>query len=140
MKTMKTSVAFKQSILKFVLFVSVIALAVNAQARSFSNSPITPSFKLGSFTADLNNDKAELKWETASEINISHFIIEKSTDGINYSDAAVMFAYGSDAVKTSYSFTDKLNAQSGVVYYRLCSVDNNGKGQYSDIRIIRTGK
>lgn len=144
---MKTFVPFKQNIVRLVLFVSVTALCVLAQAQpsaelaTYNNSPKIASLKLDSFTAAFTNNKADLKWATSSEINVSHFIIEKSTDGINFSDAAVMFAYGSATDKTNYSFSDKLNnVQSGVVYYRLYSVDNSGKGQYSDTRIIKTGK
>jgi hypothetical protein len=104
---------------------------------SLSTLPV----KLTSFTAALNNNKADLKWTTASEINVSHFVIEKSIDGTNFNDAGVVFAYGNAADKTNYSFSDNVNnIQSGIIYYRLCSVDMDGKSQYSEIRIIRTGK
>ncbi len=106
---------------------------------SYSTLPI----KLASFTATLNksNNNADLKWTTASEINVSHFVIERSTDGINYSDAGVVFAYGNATDNTNYSFSDNLNnIQSGIVYYRLRSIDIDGKSQYSETRIIRISK
>ena len=104
---------------------------------SLSTLPV----KLVSFTAALNNNKADLKWTTASEINVSHFVIERSTDGANYTDAAVVFAYGNATDNTNYSFSDNLNSmQSGIVYYRLRSVDIDGKSQYSETRIIRISK
>ena len=93
------------------------------------------------FTAQLNNSRVDLKWGTSTEINTSHFVIEKSTDGSNYSDAGVVFAYGNTTDEMNYSFSDNLNnIQSGVVYYRLRSVDNDGKSQYSETRIIRISK
>ena len=92
-----------------------------------------------SFTALLNNNKADLKWTAAAEIKVSHFVIEKSTDGINYHDAAVVFAFENATGKTSYSYSDKLNnSQPGVVYYRLCVVTENGQSDYSATHIIRT--
>lgn len=98
--------------------------------------------KLVSFTATLNNsNKADLKWTTASEINVSHFVVERSTDGANYNDAGVVFAYGNATDKTNYNFSDNVSSiQSGIVYYRLRSVDIDGKFQYSETRIIRISK
>jgi len=97
--------------------------------------------KLISFSAVLANNKVDLKWATASEINVSHFVVERSTDGANYTDAGVVFAYGNATDKTNYNFSDNVSTiQSGVVYYRLRSVDIDGKVQYSETRIIRINK
>lgn len=99
--------------------------------------------KMESFTATLNNssNKVDLKWTTASEINVNHFIVEKSTDGTNFSDAAMVFAYGTATEKANYSLSDNISAsQAGVVYYRLRSVDADGKSELSAIRIIRLSK
>ena len=97
--------------------------------------------KMYSFTANLNNSKVDLKWVTASEINVSHFIVEKSTDGVNFSEAGLMFAYGNATDKTNYSLSDNVNTnQAGVIYYRLRSIDVDGKSELSETRIIRIGK
>jgi Secretion system C-terminal sorting domain len=103
---------------------------------------ITLPVQLASFTATLNNNNiADLKWVTVSEINVSHFVIEKSTDGQNFSDAGMIFAYGNATDKTNYSFSDNVSSvQSGVIYYRIRSVDQDGKSQYSETRIIRISK
>jgi|CXWL01.1.fsa_nt_gi hypothetical protein len=105
-------------------------------------APQTLPVKLTSFTAMLNNNsKVDLKWSTATETNLSHFIIERSTDGTNYGDAGMVFAYGNTTAKSEYTFADNIsNIQSGVVYYRLHSIDVDGKNQYSDVRIIRISK
>lgn len=97
--------------------------------------------KLTSFTATLNNNKANLNWTTASEINVSHFAVERSTDGVNFSDAGVVFAYGGMSEKADYSFSDDLSRISAqVIYYRLRSVDNDGKTEYSQVRIVRISR
>jgi hypothetical protein len=105
---------------------------------------MTLPVELTAFSATLNDSKkaVDLKWTTETEINVSHFSIEKSLDGQNYSEAGVMFAYGNTSSKMNYSFTDKnINASGkGVIYYRLRSVDIDGKSQLSPIRIIRIGK
>lgn len=98
--------------------------------------------KLVSFDATLNNkNKVDLKWTTATEENVSHFVVERSTDGVNFSDAGLVFAVGNSTQKINYSLTDDIsNVNATVIYYRLCSVDNDGKFTYSEVRIIRITK
>jgi Secretion system C-terminal sorting domain len=108
---------------------------------AYSAPIITLPIKLESFTANLNGSKADLKWTTSQEINVSHFVIEKSFDGRNFNDAGLVFAYDNTSEKANYIFSDNIsNVQQGVIYYRLRSVDNDGKSQLSEIRIIRISK
>lgn len=102
---------------------------------------VTLPVELVSFTATLNNKQTDLKWTTATEKNVSHFVVEKSLDGKEYSEAAIVFAYGNTSEKKDYSFTDKnINtSRQGVIYYRLRSVDIDTKSQYSQVRMIRIG-
>ncbi|HKC36135.1 MAG TPA: T9SS type A sorting domain-containing protein, partial [Chitinophagaceae bacterium] len=93
------------------------------------------------FTAQLNNNKVDLKWVTSTEINTSHFVIEKSLDGRNFSEAGTVFAFGNTTEEKNYNFTDNINGlQAAVIYYRLRTVDVDGKSGYSATRIIRVGK
>jgi hypothetical protein len=98
--------------------------------------------KLISFSAQLNsNNKTELKWVTASEINASHFVIQKSTDGINFSEIGIVPAKGNSSDIANYSLWDNINTdQQALIYYRLCSVDIDGKKEYSETRMIRVSK
>jgi len=98
--------------------------------------------ELISFSAILNLNKVDIKWVTASERNVSHFVVEKSVDGKNYTQAGIVFAYGNTSEKESYSFTDNTinTANAGVTYYRLRSIDIDQKSQLSETRLIRIGK
>lgn len=97
--------------------------------------------KLTAFNASLAKDKVNLKWETASEINVSHFELERSTDGVNFSQAAMVFSYGAADTKANYAYSDNVASfQVPVVYYRLRSVDIDGKSEISETRIIRLAK
>ncbi|HEY6504054.1 MAG TPA: T9SS type A sorting domain-containing protein [Chitinophagaceae bacterium] len=109
------------------------------------SAPIITSLpvKLTSFTAVLsqNQNKVDLKWTTASEINVSHFVIERSFDGKNFSEAGLVFATGNTSENVNYSFADNItNTKQPMIYYRLRSVDNDSKSQWSDVRVIRVGK
>ncbi len=87
------------------------------------------------------NSNVSLKWTTTSEKNASHFIIERSYDASEYTDAAMIFAVGNSDIANNYSFTDKLPASNtGVIYYRLKMVDMDGKSTVSTTRIVRIGK
>jgi hypothetical protein len=106
------------------------------------SSPITLPVKLAAFSAMLNNNnRVDLKWTTSYEKNVSHFVIEKSLDGRNYSDAGMVFAYGNTTSDMNYMYADNLgNSTATVIYYRLRSVDIDGKSEYSDVRVIRISK
>ena len=139
---MKTIVTLKQNLLKsaLVIFLSASAIITNAGTSSFGTLPV----KAESFTATVNNNnnnRVDLKWSTETETNLSHFIVERSTDGINFSDAALVFAYGNTTAKSDYVFADNISKiKSGTVYYRINSIGTDGKNQSSDIVVIRTDK
>lgn len=141
---MKTTVTLRSFIL---LSLSVLlALSVSGQTAAATQQYTATgdkemSVKLVSFSGSANGNKADLKWVTTAEKNFSHFIIEKSTDGVNFSDAGVFFAYGTSNDMTNYSFSFNLeNTSSPVVYYRLFLTGNDGKGFYSDLCTVKTGK
>jgi Secretion system C-terminal sorting domain len=109
--------------------------------KSFSYIPSVLPVKLISFTASLYNNKAELNWKTATEENVNYFVVEKSFDGINFNDAGMAFAIGNTSSENKYSMNDNLvNVTSPVVYYRLRSVDNDGKTQLSETRMLKLSK
>ncbi|WP_028978573.1 T9SS type A sorting domain-containing protein [Sporocytophaga myxococcoides] len=91
--------------------------------------------QLLSFNISENNGVALLSWQTATERDASHFIIQKSYDGINYEDLGSVKAGGNSNSVLSYSFTDLISSQ-GLVYYRLKQVDYNGDFYFSPVRSI----
>jgi hypothetical protein len=96
--------------------------------------------KLLSFTAIVKDTHPDLNWTTATEDNLSHFVIQKSDDGKSFTDVGVVFAKGSGTEKTNYEFLDdKTSTKQTIVYYRLCSIDKDGKIEYSETRILRFG-
>ncbi len=75
-----------------------------------------------------DNQKVNIKWETATEINSSHFILERSRDAVNYKSIAQIEAAGASNAKKLYSFTDE-SALFGTNYYRLSQIDKDGTQQ-----------
>ncbi|MBS1933176.1 MAG: S8 family serine peptidase [Bacteroidetes bacterium] len=89
---------------------------------------------LVSFTATkILNTQGLLKWSIAEGVNLNQFIVEKSTDGINYTDIGVVSATGSSS--GSYQFIDE-GLYNGINYYRLRITNVDGSFQYSPVRTI----
>ncbi len=105
--------------------------------------PVTGTLPVSliNWTATYTNSNIALKWTTTSERNASHFIIERSFDGNEYTDAAMIFAIGNSDNVNNYSYNDKVPGNNnGAIYYRLKMVDMDGKAKTSVVRIVRLGK
>jgi Secretion system C-terminal sorting domain/CUB domain len=93
--------------------------------------------ELSMFEATYNTEEkgADLHWRTESERNNDYFTIEKSTNGIDYSQLAIVDGAGTTNLSTDYYAYDPA-IESGVTYYRLKQTDIDGKFKYSEIRTI----
>ena len=83
----------------------------------------------------MNDNKVENIWQTANEINVSHFNIQRSTSGKDFETIGTINAKGS----SSYSFVDDIRYLEFVIgnlYYRIIAVDEDGKTSYSSIKQI----
>jgi Concanavalin A-like lectin/glucanases superfamily len=92
--------------------------------------------KLTSFTATQKNNDVTIQWQTAQEANTKQFNVQRSADGINFTTLSVVAAKGNTVNNTNYTYTDNTIAtlvNTAVVYYRLQSVDFDGKTQYSPV-------
>ncbi|RYY61253.1 MAG: T9SS type A sorting domain-containing protein [Chitinophagaceae bacterium] len=89
-------------------------------------------------TEKLNNRiKVNLSWQTAVETDNSHFIIERSADGLNYTSIGqVASQYGTEG--GAYHLSD-LSPGSGINYYRLLQVDADGSVTVLGTRSLDTG-
>lgn len=97
----------------------------------FNPLPVT----LMNFTAGYINNNVVLTWNTATEINASHFTIEKSTDGISFSPVTQVPAAGNSSEELSYRYVDS-SPGTGTTYYRLRMVDLDGQFKLSRIVIV----
>jgi hypothetical protein len=103
--------------------------------RNDAALPITLTSFKGTYDRPAN--KVYLTWTTAQELNSKEFIIERSTDGRQFTAIGKVAAAGNTSRQTSYSFTDPQPAY-GVNYYRLNQVDPDGRSEISGIVKIIT--
>ncbi|MDW3649593.1 MAG: PQQ-dependent sugar dehydrogenase [Bacteroidia bacterium] len=82
------------------------------------------------FRAVLLEDQVKINWETVIEENVDRFVIERSQDALNFEQIQQKKAAGNRVELTSYETYDE-HPLNGSNYYRLKSVDFDGKFEYS---------
>ncbi len=85
----------------------------------------TLPIKLISFTGKLNGNRVKLDFVTESEENNDRFEIERSLDGKIFKNLTTIKGNGTTNATHNYSAID-YSPISGINYYRLKQVDNNG--------------
>lgn len=78
------------------------------------------------FTVTCESGHAVIDWTTATETMNNFFAIEKSTDGVNYTQCGRAEGNGTTSEMHDYSFIDP-TALTGLTYYRIRQVDYNGE-------------
>lgn len=91
--------------------------------------PVVLPVTLLSFTGNQEGAGITVNWKVTDEINLSHYELEQSSNGVYFTKIAVI-AGG----KTSYSYIDKnISYLSDKYFYRLKIVNTDGKFSYSKI-------
>lgn len=80
-----------------------------------------------------NAASVRVTWSTASELNNSHFVVERSTDNANFIAIGRVEGAGTTQQARTYNFLDEQASFStdGQVYYRIRQVDHDGKNDLS---------
>jgi hypothetical protein len=91
---------------------------------------ITP-LHLSNFTGSVKNEAIELRWVTLSESNLSKFILQKSSNGLNFVDLAEIDPKNIPTGAV-YTHTDP-NPNIGNNFYRIIARNNTGEKAYSNV-------
>lgn len=112
----------------------VAFVAYNNKTLTIINNSLP--VQLTSFTGTLTaQQQVELKWQTVTEINSDHYVIENSKDGINYTAIDSVTAAGWSNSPKLYKYTHQ-NPKAGKSFYRLKQLDKDGTYTYSSIVTI----
>ncbi len=96
-------------------------------------APVT----LTAFSARHKGAGVSIDWTTSQELNNNYFQVERSSDGSsNWSVIATVIGAGNSQVVRNYNSYDA-TPLSGVNYYRLKQVDNDGKFTYSNTVAVK---
>lgn len=97
------------------------------------SAPVT----LIAFSARHKDNGVSIDWTTSQELNNSYFQVERSSDGSSkWSVIATVIGAGNSQVVRNYNSYDA-TPLSGVNYYRLKQVDNDGKFTYSNTVAVK---
>ena len=97
--------------------------------------------ELLSFNARKVDKNVLVEWKTASEQNSDHFEVEVSKGNEEFRlnhfiKIGQVASNGNSTTEQRYSFTDVEDHKSGVRYYRLKTVDKDGRFSYSVVRPV----
>lgn len=99
-------------------------------------SALLPAIWQG-FTATVQKNVATLTWKTSNEVNVDHYTVEYSVNGVAYLPATTVAAKNGAGINT-YTVT-QANLPAGIRYYRIRRVDKDGQSQLSEIKSVRAG-
>ncbi len=80
--------------------------------------------------AQVLNNNSLVEWSTANELNSKLYEVEWSTDGNSFAKIGSVNAAGNTSSNSIYDFTHS-NPASGINYYRIKQIDNDGRFKYS---------
>lgn len=76
-------------------------------------------------------------WDVSLEVNTSHYVIERSTDGKSFEEIGTIKAGLSKYDFKDYNFQSLVNSGYLALNYRIVAVDYDGRKTYSTIQSIR---
>jgi hypothetical protein len=109
-------------------------LTIDDYTTSSTTSSVVLPVSLSKLEATIINSSVFLKWDVATEGDVTSYEIQRSSDGSDYSKIGLVNASG----QASYSFID--TRPSPIAYYRIRSVDAMGRYTYSSIAFVKEGK
>ncbi|HEV7780316.1 MAG TPA: T9SS type A sorting domain-containing protein [Chitinophagaceae bacterium] len=88
-----------------------------------------------SFSAQEINGTVDLLWKVTAQVNVNHYEIQRSSDGIHFDNIGQIPALAA-GIDLAYIFNDA-NPPFGFIYYRVRSVDNDLRSKFSSIIKIK---
>lgn len=90
------------------------------------------ALELVEFKIQKNATANLIQWTMIAEINNDFFTVERTTDGITYTELGEVNGAGSSTEVHEYSFEDR-NKKQVINYYRIKMTDYDGNVHYSDL-------
>lgn len=98
-------------------------------------NPSALPIELLSFDVINKDTYIDINWTTSTETNNDYFVVEKSTDGLNYYEIGNISGAGNSNIVNHYNYSD-YDVNHGTTYYRLKQVDYDGNQEIFDAKTI----
>lgn len=109
--------------------------ASTASATVTVNLIVTP-VRFVTVAAEEVSQGVKVSWAVAEEDNVSHYLVEKSYDGRNFSLAGSVDAKPTATGRNQYAYTDITNV-TDKIFYRIRQVDNDQHYTYSSMVMVK---
>ncbi|HYO21560.1 MAG TPA: T9SS type A sorting domain-containing protein, partial [Flavisolibacter sp.] len=127
--------------------IETIASITNFDGTTSDHYPVMTRFQFGgtlpitlaSFNATKESNTVKLNWATSQELNTKEFAIEHSADGRKFEVITNVPARGNGSVTTTYQAIHQ-RPLAGNNFYRLKSIDSDGKASFSGVVKINFSK
>lgn len=103
----------------------------------FHKSVVILPVKFVSIKASLKNKDIQVDWSVAEETGVQKYEVERSADGISFSKAGEVAARGNNSSE-NYNWLD-VHPMAGNNFYRVRSIDIDGKSLLSKIVVVKIG-
>lgn len=110
--------------------------AGTAGAGIFTGTSTPLPVELLGFTAHAMGREVRTEWATATEQNSDRFLVERSSDLVEWNTAGEVAGAGYSTAHIDYAFVDGAPL-GGLSYYRLRQVDFDGAFSLSDVVAVR---
>lgn len=85
------------------------------------------------FRNSCESGRSILEWATGSEVNSSHYIVERSPDGVDWQEIGRVNSVHHSTTETQYIYVDERANEMREGYYRLLQVDLDGRLTESEV-------
>ena len=88
-------------------------------------------------SAEKKNNQALIQWTTSCEINCDKFVVEKSTDGVHFSNMATIRSFSAGGYcNNSNSYSQQDAMPNPINFYRIRQVDVDGRSSVSKVMAL----
>jgi hypothetical protein len=107
----------------------------NVDAGIYFGAPLPVDGLIATKATIQSRTNCKVEWYTFAELNTDHFIIERSTDAVNFQEVGEVKAGGATQDKVEYVFNDDIAkvTDANALYYRIKLNDIDGKVTYSNV-------
>ncbi|HTE12188.1 MAG TPA: S8 family serine peptidase [Chitinophagaceae bacterium] len=89
--------------------------------------------------AKMLGKQVQITWTIGNEVNIKNYMVERSADGISFTDLVMVNATAVIASEKQYEAADRL-PEKGINYYRIRQTAKDGRTSYSKIIQVNVTK
>lgn len=121
---------------QYLICLSNFSSANTTVPLSFGGTAVVSCSPLGAESIQLSGRNESgyntLEWISSSELNADKYLIERSEDGINYTEIGSIDAHGLSLEALNYRFEDLQPILTEIIYYRIRLTHNNGDATISN--------